>query len=59
LRSFFAFAELLKNSGNLQASAQVCLPRIAKSIVGALTITQSETVTNVVRPEAAQNVSQF
>jgi MoxR-like ATPase len=59
LRSFFAFAELLKNSGNLQASAQVCLPRIAKSIVGALTITQSETMTNVVRPVVIAEPSPF
>jgi MoxR-like ATPase len=59
LRSFFAFAGLLKSSGNLEASARVCLPRIANSIVGALAITQSESVQNIARPESAQNVSTF
>jgi MoxR-like ATPase len=60
LRSFFAFAGLLKTSGNLEASAHVCLPRIAKSIVGALAITQSEAVQNIPRPESAvQEVSRF
>ena len=59
LRSFFAFAELLKNSNNLSASAQVCLPRIAKSIVSALSITQSE-ATSVARPETVvQEASPF
>ena len=58
LRSFFAFAGLLKASGNLEASAHVCLPRIAKSIVGALSITQSE-ATSVERPNPVQEVSQF
>jgi len=59
LRSFFAFAGLLKASGNLEASARVCLPRIANSIVGALAITQSEAVQNIPRPESVQNVSTF
>ena len=59
LRSFFAFAGLLKSSGNLEASARVCLPRIANSIVGALAITQSESAQSITRPESAQNVSTF
>ena len=44
LRSFFAFAHLLKQSNNLAASAQICLPRIANSIVSALAITQAEQI---------------
>jgi hypothetical protein len=53
LRSFFAFAHLLKTSSNLDASAQICLPRIAKSIVSALSIVNSENAP-IERPAATE-----
>lgn len=45
LRSFFAFAQLLQASNDIDASARICLPKIRKSIVSALSIVSSETTT--------------